>query len=60
MVHYVPDEGIDNGPVIAWEEVPFQPGDTVESFEERVHRTEHRLLVQSIGTALRALEKECL
>ena len=52
MVHYVPDEGIDSGPVIASEEVPFEPGDTLEAFEERVHRTEHRLLVEGIATAL--------
>jgi formyltetrahydrofolate-dependent phosphoribosylglycinamide formyltransferase len=52
MVHYVPDEGIDSGPVIAWEEVPIVDGDTVESFELRVHQTEHRLLVESIGTVL--------
>ena len=52
MVHYVPDEGIDDGPVIAWEEIPFVEGDTLESFEIRVHETEHRLLVQSIGTVL--------
>lgn len=52
MVHYVPDEGVDDGPVIAWEEIPFVEGDTLESFEIRVHETEHRLLVQSIGTVL--------
>lgn len=52
MVHYVPDEGIDSGPVIDWEEVPFQPGDSLESFEQRVHHTEHRLLVDCIRTVL--------
>lgn len=52
MVHYVPDEGIDDGPVIAWEEIPFQPDDNLESFEIRVHETEHRLLVESITVAL--------
>lgn len=52
MVHYVPDEGVDSGPVIAWDEVPIVDGDTLESFESRVHQTEHRLLVESIGTAL--------
>lgn len=52
MVHFVPDEGVDSGPVIAWEEVPIVDGDTLESFESRVHRTEHRLLVESIAKAL--------
>lgn len=52
MVHFVPDEGVDDGPVIAWEEVPFEPGDTLADFEARVHRAEHRLLVDSIGDVL--------
>ena len=55
MVHYVPDEGVDDGPVIAWEPVPFEPGDTLDAFEARVHRVEHRLLVESITTALNTL-----
>jgi len=49
MVHYVPDEGVDNGPVIDWEEVPFDDGDTLESFAQRVHLVEHRLLVRSLA-----------
>ncbi len=52
MVHFVPDEGVDDGPVIAWEEVPLLEGDTLEAFEARVHAVEHRLLVTSIGTVL--------
>ncbi len=52
MVHFVPDEGIDDGPVIAWEEIPFVDGDSLESFEIRVHETEHKLLVESIATVL--------
>ena len=55
MVHYVPDEGVDDGPVIAWEPVPFEQGDTLESFEARVHQVEHRVLVASIATALDTL-----
>jgi phosphoribosylglycinamide formyltransferase-1 len=52
MVHYVPDEGVDNGPVIAWEPVPFEPGDTLATYGDRVHAAEHRLLVGSIATVL--------
>jgi phosphoribosylglycinamide formyltransferase-1 len=48
MVHLVPDEGVDNGPVLATEIVPIHPSDTLESLEERVHQTEHRLLVSTI------------
>ncbi|MCP3990931.1 MAG: phosphoribosylglycinamide formyltransferase [Actinomycetia bacterium] len=52
MVHYVPDEGVDDGPVISWEPVPFVDGDTLHSYSERVHQVEHRILVASIGTVL--------
>jgi len=52
MVHFVPDEGVDTGPVIASEEVPFVDGDTLDSFEARVHAVEHRLLVDAIATVL--------
>jgi formyltetrahydrofolate-dependent phosphoribosylglycinamide formyltransferase len=52
MVHLVPDEGIDSGPVVAWEEIPFHDGDTLEAYEARVHQVEHRLLVDSIDMVL--------
>ncbi len=39
-VHLV-DEGLDTGPVIAQEEVPVEPRETLE---ERIHAVEHRLL----------------
>jgi formyltetrahydrofolate-dependent phosphoribosylglycinamide formyltransferase len=45
MVHLVPDEGVDNGPVLATEIVPIQPDDTLESLERRIHEVEHHLLV---------------
>jgi len=52
MVHYVPDEGVDDGPLIARELVPILPADTLETFEMRIHQIEHRLLVRAIGMAL--------
>ncbi len=33
MVHLVPDEGVDNGPVLATETVPIEPTDTLETLE---------------------------
>jgi phosphoribosylglycinamide formyltransferase-1 len=48
MVHLVPDEGVDDGPVLASEAVPIRPDDTLETLTERVHATEHRLLVDTI------------
>ncbi|MCZ2126523.1 MAG: phosphoribosylglycinamide formyltransferase [Anaerolineales bacterium] len=52
MVHLVPDEGVDNGPVLASESVPIRKEDTLQTLEARVHQTEHRLLVQTIKTLL--------
>lgn len=48
MVHFVPDEGVDDGPIITQEIVPIYPGDTVERLEERIHTVEYRLLVGAL------------
>ncbi len=48
MVHLVPDEGVDSGPVLAQEVVPIHPDDTLESLEVRMHAVEHRLLVATL------------
>jgi formyltetrahydrofolate-dependent phosphoribosylglycinamide formyltransferase len=48
MVHLVPDEGVDNGPVLAQEIVPIEKNDTLETLETRIHQVEHRLLVDTI------------
>jgi len=48
MVHLVPDEGVDNGPVLATEVVPISTDDTLESFEMRVHSVEHELIVKTL------------
>ena len=52
MVHFVPDEGVDNGPVIAKEIVPIYLQDSLENLEERIHAVEHRLLIKGIAAAL--------
>ena len=48
MVHLVPDEGVDVGPVLATEDVVIHPDDTLDTLETRVHTVEHRLLVDAI------------
>ncbi len=48
MVHRVPDEGVDDGPVLASVEVPINLDDTFESLQARIHATEHRLLVAAV------------
>ncbi len=52
MVHIVPNEAVDAGPVVAQVEVPILPSDTQASLEARVHATEHRLLVQALRQEL--------
>jgi len=52
MVHLVPDEGVDNGPVLATEVVPIFQEDTLQTLEARVHQTEHRLLVSTLRVLL--------
>ncbi|MCL4395425.1 MAG: phosphoribosylglycinamide formyltransferase, partial [Chloroflexi bacterium] len=48
MVHRVPDEGVDSGPVLAQETVSIYPDDSVVTLEERIHAVEHRLLVETL------------
>jgi len=55
MVHFVPDEGVDDGPVIATVDVPIRPDDTLDAFEQRVHAAEHELLVATIADLSREL-----
>lgn len=48
MVHYVPDEGVDTGPVILFEEVIIYPDETLDELTERIHSIEHRLIVRVV------------
>lgn len=48
MVHLVPDEGVDDGPVLATQEVIFRTNESFEDYEARVHTVEHDLLVTTI------------
>jgi formyltetrahydrofolate-dependent phosphoribosylglycinamide formyltransferase len=50
MVHLVPDEGVDEGPVLATATVPILPTDTLADLEQRMHATEHVLLVDTLRT----------
>lgn len=55
MVHWVPDEGVDTGPVIESHEVLFVEDDSLESFTERIHAAEHIALVNGVSRALAEL-----
>lgn len=48
MVHLVPDEGVDDGPVLATRVVPIDTSGTLEEFAVDVHATEHHLLVHAL------------
>ncbi len=52
MVHRVPDEGMDDGPVVATVEVAIRGDDTIESLSDRVHAAEHELLVTAVRLLL--------
>jgi phosphoribosylglycinamide formyltransferase 1 len=49
MVHLVPDEGVDDGPVLGSALVPIDPDDTLDALTERVHAAEHRLLADVVA-----------
>ena len=48
MVHLVPDEGVDNGPLLAQEIILIHAEDSLTDLEKRVHHVEHRLLVETV------------
>lgn len=50
MVHLVPDEGVDDGPVLAVREIPIDTSGTLDEFADTVHATEHDLLVETLST----------
>lgn len=52
MVHLVPDEGVDNGPLLNMRVVHIEDDDTLDSFEERMHEVEHELLVETIHSVI--------
>ena len=49
MVHLVPDEGVDDGPVLGTAVVPIHDDDTLDTLAERVHAAEHELLVATLA-----------
>ncbi len=52
MVHLVPDEGVDSGPVLNQRVVKIFPEDTLETLETRIHIVEHTLLVETLKNSL--------
>lgn len=58
MVHLVPDEGVDLGPVIGQKIVEIKPEDTLEDLQQRVHHCEHELLIETIIHLIHRMEEE--
>jgi len=58
MVHWVPDERVDEGPPLIVERVPILPDDTPETLEARVHAVEHDVYVRAVARALGLAEGE--
>lgn len=54
MVHMVPDEGVDDGPVLATATLEVLPDDTLDTLTARVHGVEHRLLVDALSELCRS------
>jgi len=52
MVHLVPDEGVDVGPVVMQEIVGINPDDSLDDLEARIHAVEHCLLPQALHDLL--------
>jgi phosphoribosylglycinamide formyltransferase-1 len=48
MIHLVPDEDVDDGPLLAKQEINFIQNESLEDFEIRVHQVEHELLVNTL------------
>lgn len=56
MVHFVPDEGVDNGPVVASRRVDIFESDTRASLEKRIHDVEHDVLVSAISELITGVQ----
>ena len=53
MVHRVPDEGVDVGPVVVQRVVPIHADDSLDALEARVHAVEYELYIEAIAKELR-------
>jgi phosphoribosylglycinamide formyltransferase 1 len=50
MVHLVPDEGVDDGPLLTSVTVPIFPTDSLETLSDRMHTAERQLLISTLQT----------
>ncbi len=55
MVHHVIRD-LDAGEPIATREVPFETGDTLETYSNKIHKAEHEMIVQATKITLEKLQ----
>lgn len=48
-LHFVPDEGIDTGPIILQRVVPVEPNETIETLQDKIHKEEDKMLCEGIN-----------
>lgn len=48
MVHLVPDEEIDSGPILATRDIQIYRTDALETLEQRIHQVEHQVLIEAL------------
>jgi phosphoribosylglycinamide formyltransferase-1 len=51
-VHFV-NESLDGGPIILQQPIKIEPGDSVDSLEEKIHKIEHKLYPKAIDLLVR-------
>ena len=54
MTHFVPDEGVDSGPVIEFERVAMKKDESLDAFEARMHSVEHALVIRTAARLVSA------
>jgi phosphoribosylglycinamide formyltransferase 1 len=57
MVHLVPDDGVDCGPVLNQRRVDINPQESLAELEQKIHAVEHELLVQTIKQIIETMEE---
>jgi formyltetrahydrofolate-dependent phosphoribosylglycinamide formyltransferase len=55
MVHHVIKD-LDAGEPIVTREIPFETGDTLERYSEKIHKAEHEIIVQATKITLEKLQ----
>lgn len=57
MVHLVPDDGVDCGPVLNQCQIDILPQESLAELETRVHKIEHELLVKTLSQLTEKMEE---